>query len=107
MTVREMVKHLLETGTLFDYKNVDFTKLCDKHEQFEADLADDPYSVDDDSMNVEDDGEGGLVAYSPQKALNTGETDIPVHDARFIDQRQNEFETAKPDWFVPDFEDED
>lgn len=27
MTVREMVKNLLDTGTPFDYKNVDFLKL--------------------------------------------------------------------------------
>jgi hypothetical protein len=107
-----MVHNLLETGTPFDYGDVDFDQLINKYEQFEADLADD--------NDAEDDGNGGLrnsieipnppiaapiSVQSPiatDKALNVGDMDVPTRDERFIDQRQEQFET-----YIPEFEDED
>lgn len=117
-----MVDNLLETGTLFDYKNVDFTKLCERYEQFEADLADDACfedsgSTDDialgagfDEANVEDDGAEGLKSGTQDAGVvapMVGGRDIPVRDERYIDQRQERFDTAEPDWHVPTFEDEE
>ncbi len=55
----------------------------------------------EDDNDAQDDGKGGLMSLSPQ-AVNVGETDIPVRDERFIDQRQDQFET-----YMPEFEDED
>ena len=79
-----------ETGTPF--KKVDFMKLLDKYEQFDADLADD--------NDTEDDGKGGLMTLSP--APRVGEVDVPVRDMRYIDQRDERFETH-----IPTFEDEE
>jgi hypothetical protein len=89
LTVRQMIDAILETGTPFDYKDVDFTKLLDKYEQFEADLADDA-----DDQDVQDDGKGGLMTLSPSQDLRVGEVDIPVRDVRYIDQRDERFEDA-------------
>jgi hypothetical protein len=98
-----MIQGLLETGTPF--KGIDFKKLKDKHEQFAKDLA------ADDDLDVQDDGDGGLrsgTQDAPQ-ALNVGDTDIPVRDQRYIDQRQQRFDTAPgtPQMHIPTFEDED
>ena len=152
--MREMVEGLLETGTPF--KKVDFMKLLDKYEQFDADLADDgdneeleetdpqdipapttttnrlwthktpvlipgatssslkgnvlpsnimpktmgPAARAADDNAVQDDGKGGLMTLSP--APRVGEVDIPVRDMRYIDQRDERFETH-----IPTFEDEE
>jgi len=100
LTPEQEVENFLETGTPFDYKGIDFTKLKDKYEQFAKDLL-----VDD--QDVEDDGAGGLKntttppgQLSAQPALIVGDTDIPVRDEKYVNQRQQRFDDA------PTFEDE-
>jgi hypothetical protein len=58
-----MVDNLLETGTLFDYKDADFTKLMGKKDESHADAP-------------------GLQI----PAIMVGERDIPDKDNRYIEK---------------------
>lgn len=104
------MKNLLETGTPFDYKGVDFTK----HKKNKIDCT---TGIDLDNNSVEDDGYGGLKnsidsakehghTINPILApgLIVGDTDIPVRDTKYINQRQERFDDAP--FEAPLFEEE-
>lgn len=84
MSPAKQVKNILETGTQFDYKHVDFTK----HDKNKVDC-----TTGDPSLSFQDAEDGGA-------GLIVGDTDIPVRDEKYINQRQQRFDDA------PTFEEE-